>query len=97
WLKGRVRAKSCCAGIIAGQSGFNALKAQGKLFYHSNLRRKELLLRITCWVAVNGSRRKKPESMALMFSPVVIILPVKPVSEEKQSIKRMPERWPLVV
>ena len=31
-------------------------------------------------MAVNGSRRKKPESMVLMFSPVVIILPVKPVS-----------------
>ncbi len=31
WLKGRVRAKSCCAGITAGQSGFNSLKAQGKL------------------------------------------------------------------
>ena len=40
-------------------------------------------------MAVNGSRRKKPESMALMFSPVVIILPVKPVSGGRLKIKLM--------
>lgn len=71
-------------GLWGGAGIWLQLYLQMRRYY-----RKQLLLRITCWVAVNGSRRKKPESMALMFSPVVIILPVKPVSGGRLKIKLM--------
>ncbi|KHI15365.1 hypothetical protein PU37_19505 [Escherichia coli] len=97
WKKAR-RGKNWRAAKRNRINDCNLLKKRKNSFLHHDARQRELLLRITCWVVEQRTGRAKLlRCMAQMYFPVTMPQAVKPVSEEKQPIKRMPERWPLVV